>query len=308
MSPSSGLKPTFKSVGVTTSGDTWLVNVDKSVNTAFTFPASIATSVGTTTCTCTNLPKEIHYTAFTTGGSTISSVILDSVFDISVTGACTNTLTYEQTYSFIFKESSFSRIQSGSPGYKKGFPIMAGTALINGVLTNIESKEQGFQLYGADDTGTCILSPTTTLDAFSYGYYSDPVLTFGNGAVYGCKLSFTNTGAPTDFATFCTTTYSQVALINNLITNLKYVGIYGNSNPHFINDWIKVEDESSTVSVPTFDGFNTCTWNGAYSLKFYYTKLGTKANPQYKITRVRLVPERVSWKYTQISAGKNYIV
>jgi hypothetical protein len=75
---------------------------------------------------------------------------------------------------------------------------------------------------------------------------------------------------------------------------LKYVGIYGNSNPNFIKDWVEVQDETTTTSPPTFSG-RTCTFSGAYNLRFYLTKLGTTSNPQYKISRIRLVPQRISW-------------
>lgn len=158
--PSFSFLPTFISTGTSTvtatNGDTWSVATDRSVNTAFAFPvigdvAQNANAAGT--CTCTNVPKEFHYTAITTGGNQISSVTLNTVFEASVVGTCTDALEFEQIYSFTFKESANSRVQSGSPGYKKGFPILAGTEVTNNNLTSILAKEQGFQLYGANEDG-----------------------------------------------------------------------------------------------------------------------------------------------------------
>ncbi len=115
-------------------------------------------------------------------------------------------------------------------------------------------------------------------------------------------MSFTNTG--NDLQTFCETNPTQVALINNLITNLQRVGIYGNANPHFPLDWVTVEHLSSSILTPNWDASTTsCIWSGSYSLRFYYTRLGVEDNPQYKITRVRLVPERAVWKYSQVQVG-----
>lgn len=81
--------------------------------------------------------------------------------------------------------------------------------------------------------------------------------------------------------------------------NLKYVGIYGNSNPHYLSDWVLVEDESSSSAASSLVG-RTCSFSGGYNLRFYVTKLGTEDNPQYKISRVKITPQRITWTHNKI--------
>lgn len=38
-------------------------------------------------------------------------------------------------------------------------------------------------------------------------------------------------------------------MFTNIIENFGYVGIFGNSNPHFINDWIEVTQDPSVESL-----------------------------------------------------------
>jgi len=72
--------------------------------------------------------------------------------------------------------------------------------------------------------------------------------------MYGCKQAFASAAL---LETFCTSQTTQMALVNNLINNLKFVGIYGNANPHFISDWVEVEYDSSSVASPSWDGTST---------------------------------------------------
>mmetsp|Transcript_35480 Transcript_35480/g.35137 ORF Transcript_35480/g.35137 Transcript_35480/m.35137 type:complete len:116 (+) Transcript_35480:128-475(+) len=92
MVPSFTLLPTIQATSSTTvtatSLNTWSVAADKTINKAFTFPATnqIASKSGTTTCTCTNVPKEIHYIAYTSGGSQITSISANVVFEATISG------------------------------------------------------------------------------------------------------------------------------------------------------------------------------------------------------------------------------
>ena len=48
-----------------------------------------------------------------------------------------------------------SRAQSGSPGYLKGYPILAGNVKSKNDTTII-GLEKGFPLIGIDDDGSCL--------------------------------------------------------------------------------------------------------------------------------------------------------
>ena len=207
--------------------------------------------------------------------------------------AWTNTIRFDQTYSVTFKDSQYSRVQSGSPGYQKGLKILAG-ALSSTVTNFISANEGGFELYGADESGNWLIDSTSF--STSSKYYRNPILTFNDGAIYGWKLSYTNT----QLQSFCTGTDNQnIALFKNLINNLKYVGIYGNSNPHFISDWVSVTYVSTSATSASYSG-RSCSFDAGMSLRFYLTRLGTTDNPQYKVTSVRIVPQRLTWTHTKL--------
>ena len=200
MSPASTLLPTIISSGTNT------ITVDSSAATVTTvnenrvrvtpapYPTTIAANTSSVagTCTYTNVPKEIKYTAITSEGSQITSITLDIVFQ-DITGTCTDLLEFEQKYSFIFKGSTDGRVQSGSPGYHKGLPVLAGTLATSG--TSIDTDEEGFRLYGADETGECLSNAAASVTPTNYLYHDDPILTFGDGAMYGCTKTFADKAA-----------------------------------------------------------------------------------------------------------------
>ena len=59
---------------------------------------------------------------------------------------------------------------------------------------------------------------------------------------------------------FCTTT-----LYKSLINNFKNVGIYGDSNPNYVKDWIKVSDAG-------------CVSGKFMIIKIYYSRIGKDTN------------------------------
>jgi len=157
MLPTTALLPNIISTGTTTitttSNTVWTVATDKIITPTATYPTTIPDlTTAALICTCSDIPKEMHYTAITEGASSITSLKLDIVFE-SVTGTCTDLLEFEQVYSFVFKDSENSRVQSGSPGYQNGLPVLAGTSVVSGDTFYVNAKEQGFQLYGAKDDG-----------------------------------------------------------------------------------------------------------------------------------------------------------
>jgi Protein of unknown function (DUF1619) len=179
---------TFYSEGTTntvsvTAGTIWVVtDSTKAVSTATTTFQAAAKSVSGTSCTCTNLLKEIHYTVYTSGSTKITSITADVVYLNLAAATCTNTVRFDQTYSITFKDSQYSRVQSGSPGYQKGLKLLAG-AVSTTTPNFINANEGGFELYGADESGNCLIDSTAF--STSANYYRNPILTFNDGAIYG---------------------------------------------------------------------------------------------------------------------------
>lgn len=136
-----------------TIGNTWVVTesdraIDSSTLSAF---ATTTQSKSGTTCTCSKVLKEIHYTAIISSTyDEITSITADVVYYDLTAANCTNTLKFEQIYSFSFKGSEYARSQSGSSGYEYGYPVLIGDINTDDF---IEAYETGFQLYGIDTSG-----------------------------------------------------------------------------------------------------------------------------------------------------------
>jgi len=72
-------------------------------------------------------------------------------------------------------------------------------------------------------------------------YFNDPVLTFEDQFIYGCSVRLNYE----ELKTYCeSNAFANLMLFKN-IENLNYLGRYGNSDPHFISDWIEVTTEST---------------------------------------------------------------
>ena len=67
------------------------------------------------------------------------------------------------------------------------------------------------------------------------------------------------------------------------IQKLQFVGRFGNSNPHFLSDWIEAAiDQSKDKSDITVDWDNntgTCGFPSSYFLQIFFTKINTRGDP-----------------------------
>jgi hypothetical protein len=85
------------------------------------------------------------------------------------------------------------------PGYLMGNHLLVGSALSSDNGTYINESSQGFYLRGSDNLGVCYniktaitngLNATTYLieNYTDYNYFDDPLLTFDDSILYGCKV------------------------------------------------------------------------------------------------------------------------
>lgn len=65
--------------------------------------------------------------------------------------------------------------------------------------------------------------------------------------------------------------------------NLKYVGRFGNANPHYISDWIEATldtaKDKTGVTVEWDNSTGTCSFPSAYFLQVFFTKINTRGDP-----------------------------
>lgn len=120
--------------------------------------------------------------------------------------------------------------------------------------------KQGMFFRGADNKGKCLevdldedvdqtyedyikkfLRAGTTEDVrYLPEYTEDPMFTFEDSIIYGCHLDLNFL----ELKDYCSNTrYRNLLLFQYLNQTLNYIGKFGNSNPHFVSDWIKVQNE-----------------------------------------------------------------
>ena len=60
---------------------------------------------------------------------------------------------------------------------------------------------------------------------------------------------------------------------------LNYVGRFGNSNPHFISDWVKatvdISKDKSDITVDWDNNTGSCGFPSSYFLQVFYSKINT---------------------------------
>ena len=80
-------------------------------------------------------------------------------------------------------------------------------------------------------------------DSKDLKYYNAPSLTFEDSIVTGCHLDLTYK----ELQKFCKEKLFQNLMIFQNLYNLKQIGKYGNSDPHFVDDWITVQKDTKVL-------------------------------------------------------------
>ena len=166
----------------------------------------------------------------------------------------------------------------------------------------IKEPVNGFYLIGADNSGQCFNikesltvgstddRTTKTLDfvmenSSDLKYFDEPNVTFEDSIITGCHLDLNFD----ELIDFCTNQkYSNLMIFQNLY-NLKKIGKYGNSDPHFVDDWITVSQNKKVNLNPTIDeGDGSCSFPSKGQISIFYQKIGRVDNPQFVIVKANL--------------------
>lgn len=133
-------------------------------------------------------------------------------------------------------------------------------------------------------------------------YFDEPQLTFEDSIISGCHLDLNFA----ELIDFCTNKkYANLMIFQNLF-NLKKIGKYGNSNPHFVDDWINVSKNNKINLNPTIDeGDGSCSFPSKGQISIFYQKIGRVDNPQFTIIKANLEWAQPTtnqpWKFTKPS-------
>lgn len=87
-------------------------------------------------CSCDNIVLEAHHTLYygyvpdtDNINFNIINVTLDVIYGKLTPQSCTEEVLITRKSSFVFRETIFSRKNSGAPGYIKGSNLLVGTAI-----------------------------------------------------------------------------------------------------------------------------------------------------------------------------------
>jgi hypothetical protein len=68
---------------------------------------------------------------------------------------------------------------------------------------------------------------------------------------------------------------------------MEYVGKYGNSNPHYISDWIEssvvTSKDKSDITGVWDSSTSSCVFPSAHIVQIFFSKINTLDDPQYQI-------------------------
>ncbi|CDW85277.1 UNKNOWN [Stylonychia lemnae] len=257
-----------------------------------------------TDCSCDYLLLETHYTVYSTDfnssfgvQSQINNITVDLIYGHFTPLNCTVNVQITQKNSIKFKQSIYSRKNSGGPGYIKGKKLLTGTSANATQGQHINMTKGGFKIRGADNHGMCYNLKTslqTGLNTTNYTietpsenlYMDDPILSFDDSTIYGCKINLTRQ----ELINFCSNkTWQNMMLFQNFQL-LKYVGRFGNSNPHYLSDWVQAtvdsQKDKSLITASWDEPSGTCVLPSAYFVQIFYSKINTRSDPQYQIVKV----------------------
>ena len=228
-------------------------------------------------CSCDNFVLEAHYKVFfdqspsTANQFSIRDFVVDVVYG-KLTQDCAKPFTFNLKTSVIYLQDERGRAYSGSPGYLRGSPILVGktstitvsnagqgtTSITEAIVTN----KHGFPLRGASNDGACYFvdqaisgEKTKLTDTYSKPlqypiidttdvktYFEDPVLTFEDSLIYGCSVQLNHE----EFKDFCSNSLFQHLMLFQNLFLMDKIGVSGNADPQYTNDWIVPEVPESS--------------------------------------------------------------
>jgi len=105
---------------------------------------------------------EAHYTVyfedFDSSHSTnfnITNVTVDVVYGKLTPSSCTAKVQLHRKSSWTFKQSIYSRVNAGGPGFILGAGIPIGSEVESEVQSYVNATRGGIEIRGADNNGEC---------------------------------------------------------------------------------------------------------------------------------------------------------
>ena len=176
--------------------------------------------------------------------------------------------------------------RSGNPGYRPGFPLLAGSLATNGTSNAINRYVDGLVILGheSETSDYCASSPDAT-------GRSGQAVRFGRDTLVGCKLSLTLA----QLSSLCT-----AGLASYLASTAAYVAQWGNTSHLNTGEWKAVSFDSYSTSSAAWDSnTKSCTGIGSkVNWQFLTKRSGSLINPQNEVLAARVKYNTDTWTFT----------
>lgn len=253
---------------------------------------SVIDSNDSSQCYCNNVLSEISYNLIVDETlSKIKEIRLDIMLLSNLKGNCNSQklITLKNSVKFFPYSNLF--VRSGAPGYLSGSNLLIAQqiTLVNGnvdlILPNV-----GYSIVGKDNLGNCISQTPQKDESLPYlpdkpSYYdSDNFVKYNQNVEYTCTLPAITSDR---FEDFCSNYNPKTLQIFNQLSQINFIGIFGNSSVKSRLDWIIpiiVGDLSSVWDAQT----QTCSFVDTMQLEILYTKAGNIELPQEYIVGAKI--------------------
>lgn len=168
--------------------------------------------------------------------------------------------------------------RSGNPGYMIRSNLLIGTnKTVNG-KTMFTVRKNGFYLQGRNNDGSCATGTNLLYSNFDF-----PVK-FKSNAIYSCSMNYN----PDEFNQFCSSQGWKNFILFKMVSDIQYIGIFGNANYTYLQDWLRVQNDIDLDNFSLNSTTTSCYFPSNIKLDIVYAKAGSIENPQNYVVAARL--------------------
>lgn len=277
------------------------------------FPSYVSTSeYNTAKSSCRGALFRLEYVVSHDGLGTITSVVANVIVGTVVMSSSRPLVSVAQEFSLRFNNThggalvrSFAQNnlvdfdKSGNPGYLDDLRLRVAKQVEKknsdetlASLTAMSELSAGMPYL---EPGVC-RATSASLDNNNHHHHHDETsrIEFGQDSQTSCTLTFDSL---VDFQTYCESTSIPSPLELEGVT---HVATFGSSDPLVPGEWIALEKESLVTTPEGVYGLTTglcANLVTSVSLEFLVTRVGSKSNPQSKVTHARAKYHKSSWHY-----------
>ncbi len=139
-------------------------------------------------------------------------------------------------------------------------------------------RKNGFYLQGRNNDGSCATGTNLLYSNFDF-----PVK-FKSNAIYSCSMNYN----PDEFNQFCSSQGWKNFILFKMVSDIQYIGIFGNANYTYLQDWLRVQNDIDLDNFSLNSTTTSCYFPSNIKLDIVYAKAGSIENPQNYVVAASL--------------------